>query len=313
MIPISQSALPMVCPWCPLPSLQGAQPQAVGTGQVWLTGAGHLLITDSQGHRLGYAGTQFVNEIPGATDNPIDGGLGIALEPIYTLPLSQTYSILLDGQTLTQTQTASLVQFGPDYAIGADDILLDPTTQDHLVIAPDGSQVVYQPSTSKAVTLRLATDSPTQGYQFQFAGTDLTAGQPVTATVDTASGQLVYNNRKAGNGTYDLSLAVVVNKLPAGEVYRRSHRSGLQSDPCPPTELVALGRVSVASFNVAAWLFGLVDDLAAVRSDHDMVLRGQVNRDIVCRRWRSPARTGPGGAIRVWVSVCPSAGWCSSG
>jgi hypothetical protein len=128
------------------------------------------------------------------------------LEPIYTLPLSQTYSILLDGQTLTQTQTASLVQFGPGYATGADDILLDPTTQDHLVIAPDGSQVAYQPSTSKAVTLKLATDSPTQGYQFQLAGTDLTAGQPVTATVDTASGQLVYNNRKAGNGIYDLDL-----------------------------------------------------------------------------------------------------------
>jgi hypothetical protein len=132
--------------------------------------------------------------------------LGIALEPIYTLPLSQTYSILLDGQTLTQTQTASLVQFGPDYAIGADDILLDPTMQDHLVIAPDGSQVVYQPNHSKAVTLKLATDSPTQGYQFQFTGADLTAGQPVTATVDTASGQLVYNNRKAGNGAYDLGL-----------------------------------------------------------------------------------------------------------
>ncbi|HTP07950.1 MAG TPA: hypothetical protein VMP08_06850, partial [Anaerolineae bacterium] len=138
--------------------------------------------------------------------NPIDGGLGIALEPIYTLPLSQTYSILLDGQTLTQTQTVSLVQFGPGYAIGADNIPLNPTTRDHLVIAPDGSQVVYQPNHSKAVTLKLATDSPTQGYQFQFMGADLTAGQPVTATVDTAGGQIVYNNRKAGNGAYDLGL-----------------------------------------------------------------------------------------------------------
>jgi hypothetical protein len=206
VIPISQSTLPMVCPWCSTSSLQSAQPETVGTGQVWLTGAGHLLITDPQGHRLGYVGSQLVNEIPGATDNPIDGGLGIALEPIYTLPLSQTYSILLDGQALTQIQTASLVQFGPDYAIGADDIPLDSTTQDHLEIASDGGQVVYQPNHNKAVTLRLATDSPTQGYQFQFAGTGLTAGQPVTATVDTASGQLVYNNRKAGNGTYDLGL-----------------------------------------------------------------------------------------------------------
>jgi hypothetical protein len=122
------------------------------------------------------------------------------------LPLNQAYSILLDGPTLTQTQTTSLVQFGPDYATGADDILLDPTTQDHLVVAPDGSQIAYQPSTSKAVTLRLATDSPAQGYQFQIAGADLTAGQPVTATVDTASGQLVYNNRQAGNGSYNLGL-----------------------------------------------------------------------------------------------------------
>jgi uncharacterized delta-60 repeat protein len=267
VIPISQSALPLVCPWCPPWPLQNAQPQSAGTGQVWLTGAGHLLITDSQGHRLGYAGPQFVNEIPEATDNPIDGGLGIALEPIYTLPLSQTYSILLDGQTLTQTQTASLMQFGPGYATGADDIPLDQTTQDHVVIAGDGSQVVYQPSNSKAVTLRLATDSLNQGYQFQFAGADLTASQPVTATVDTAGGQLVYNNRKAGNGAYDLGLV-------------RANASGQQTFSHAGLSVLAtdIHYLQYAAWNGTGALTLLIDHGGDGTIDETVLLSNQASR-----------------------------------
>ena len=56
--PISESALPMVCPWCLFTGLsRSAQPQAPATGQVWLTGAGHLLLTDSQGHPRSSPGT----------------------------------------------------------------------------------------------------------------------------------------------------------------------------------------------------------------------------------------------------------------
>lgn len=203
--PISTFAQTLDCPWCLFSQGLSAQPQAAGSAQVWLTG-GHGLITDSQGRRMGYAGMEFVNEMPGAIANFVPGGLGVEMEPIYTIPLTETYSILLDGQTLTDTQTASLVQFGPGYASGAQDIPAGPSTQDQVVIAADGSEVAYQASSNKQVTLLLATDSPTDGYQFQFEGADLTAGQPVTGTMDAANGQLIYNNHEAGDGAYDLAI-----------------------------------------------------------------------------------------------------------
>lgn len=203
--PISTYAQTPDCPWCLFSQGQSAKPQVAGEGQVWLSG-GHGLMTDSQGRRIGYVGTQFVNEIPGASANFVPGGLGVEMEPIYTLPLTETYSILLDGQTLTQTETVSLVQFGPGYASGAQDIPADPSTQDHLVIAADGSEVVYQAGSDKEVTLLLATDGTSEGYQFQFEGADMTAGQPVTGTVDAANGLLVYNNHEAGGGEYNITI-----------------------------------------------------------------------------------------------------------
>ncbi|MBE2232837.1 MAG: hypothetical protein IAE85_05025 [Anaerolinea sp.] len=202
--PISTFAQTPECPWCLFSQVRGAQSQAAN-GQLWLTG-GHGLMTDSQGRRIGYVGAQFVNEIPGASANFAPGGLGVAMQPIYTLPLTETYSILLDGQMLTRTQTASVVQFGPGYASGAQEIPIRPETQDRLLIAADGSQVIYRASSDKEVTLLLTTDSATEGYQFRFEGVDMAVGQPATGTVDAANGLLLYDNRKAGGSEYDIAV-----------------------------------------------------------------------------------------------------------
>lgn len=164
------------------------------------------MITDSQNRRLGYDGTQLFEEIPGGVANPIDGGLGQS-EPIYTLPLTDTYTIQLDGQTLLQPQFASLLQYGPGYATGVRNISVAPNTLDQIEIATDGRQVVYQPSQSKAVDLLLAVDeNTTQGYTFNFKGVDLTGGQPVSVTVDTANGRLVLDNLAGADGSYDLEV-----------------------------------------------------------------------------------------------------------
>jgi hypothetical protein len=212
VIPLSETALTSVCPWCSPNGInsttQQESLQAAGASeaQVWLTGAQHLLITDSQGRRIGYLGDQTINEIPGATDYVGDGGLGIDEEPIYTLPLTDTYSILLDGQTLTQTQNASLVEFGPGYASGAENILVDSATQDQVGIAPDGTLVSYTASASKQITLLLTTDSSSEGYEFRLEGVYLPAGQPVIGTVDPGSGQLAFDNRNGQDGTYNLAI-----------------------------------------------------------------------------------------------------------
>jgi Tol biopolymer transport system component len=204
IVPISQYAELPVCPWC---SNNGVGTQGASTSsEVRLTGGGHLLITDSQGQRLGYDGNQLVSEIPGAYASAIDAGVGIELEPIYVLPLTETYTILLDGQVLTQTETTAITQFGPGYAVSVDDILLGPASRDELTFTSDGTDLSYQASEGKRVTLTLALENANESYQFQVKGADIGAGQIVTAAVETSTTQLVLNNAQAGGGEYDLNI-----------------------------------------------------------------------------------------------------------
>jgi len=211
IVPISKYAEQPICPWCSgTKALNGSSP----AGQVWLTGAGHLLITDGQGRRIGYVGNQFVNEIPGAYEGAVDGGLGVELEPIYTLPLTDTYTILLDGQMLTQTETVAVTQFGSGYAVSVDGVALEPTSQDHLAIAPDGTQLAYQANEDRETALTLALDSASESNQLQIKGADIGASQTVTLTTHTGSGQLVFDNSQASGGTYDLD---IIRVSAAGE------------------------------------------------------------------------------------------------
>jgi hypothetical protein len=203
VVPISEYAKQPVCPWCSgrITTLDGSS-----SGQVWLAGHGHLLITDSQGQRIGYMGSQFVNEVPGAYAGIIDGGLGIEIEPFYTLPLSDSYSILLDGQTLTQRETVAVAQFGPSYVASIGNMTLEPTSHDGLMFAPDGTELAFQPSDDNEATLTLALDGTSESNQVQIKGADISAGQVVTLTLDSENSQLVFNNLQSSGGEYDLEI-----------------------------------------------------------------------------------------------------------
>lgn len=198
-IPLSTYAQQPQCPWC----------SGGSSSQVSLNGKGHLLITNSQGQRIGYVGSQFVDEIPSAFGSVPPGGLGIPEEPIYTLPVTDTYSTLLDGQILTQTQTVAVTQFGPGYADSADGVTLQPTSHDTLIFASDGTQLGYHSSDTKPVTLTLALDGATQSNQFQIKGVNVGTGQVITTSVDTVQGKLVLNDSQDGGSTYALNITRV--------------------------------------------------------------------------------------------------------
>ena len=241
---ISRMAQTSDCPFCataPAPRAPGNSPQAGGpaaAAQVHLTAGGRLLISDSQGRHIGYVGDQFVNEIPGASENNVGGGLGIEIPPILTIPLTETYQILLDGQTMTRTLTTSLVQFGPGYAAGVQQIPLDPSTLDQATIAADGRRVTYESNAAKQANLLLALDeSETQSYRFELRGLDLAAGAAVSAEVDGPTGQLVYRHHGAGAGVYDIAI-------------RRSNQAGQQRFAHPG---VAIAAGDVHLLDYSAW------------------------------------------------------------
>jgi hypothetical protein len=203
IVPISKYAEQPVCPWCKRGGGSGDR------AEVWLTGPGHLLITDSQGRRLGYFGNQLVSEIPGAYASIIDTGMGVELEPIYVLPLTEKYTILLDGQTLTQPGFADVTQFGPGYAISVDDVPVGTGTRDELSFTQSGTLLSYRVSQGKVITLTFALDELGESYQFQIKEADIGAGQIITAIVVTDTHQLVFSNAQAGGGVYNLDVQCV--------------------------------------------------------------------------------------------------------
>ena len=108
-----------------------------------MDGDGHLLITDSQGRQLGFVIDQYIEKIPGGYGLVSILGTQTMSEAIYIIPLTDTYSILLEGQTLPLTAPASLAQFSPGYGVSVDNVTVSPTTHEQLSIANNGSQVKY--------------------------------------------------------------------------------------------------------------------------------------------------------------------------
>ena len=207
IVPISEYAKQPVCPWCDSDSW-AALPTSLGP-EIWLTGQGHLLITDSQGQRIGYLGDQFINEIAGAFESPIDAGLGVAMEPIYDLPQEDDYQILLDGQTLTEKGETSIAVFAPGYAVSIADITIGPASQDELKVSQDGTAVVYQANEAREPTITIALDSASESRQFTILEADFSAGDTGGMTADLNLGKLEFDNSLSAGGEYNFSYKLI--------------------------------------------------------------------------------------------------------
>ena len=207
MVPISLYRAAPVCPWC-----SGSQQLSIGSFPyegVWLDGAGHLNISDSEGRIVGFVGNKLVNDFGVGAVNIIDAGGDIALEPLYTLPLIETYTILLDGQTLTTTETVAVSLFGEGHAARFENLVLDSATQDLLAISPDGNQIAYQASRDQEVTFTLFLEEGVTSGQFTIRGADVISGQMVALGVDTTSRYLVFTNQQDHSGTYSVAIELV--------------------------------------------------------------------------------------------------------
>ena len=203
VVPVSEYGREPKCPWCDN-ALGKMEPSDAPRQQVWFSGPGHLLISDTQGRRLGYSGVQYISEIPDAYGGVFDGGLGVETEPIYDLPVSAGYSILLDGQTASQTDNVSISQFGPGYAAQLNNIQLRIDSQDHITIAEDGRMMTYESSGHQSATLSMSIDEPEASYGLEVRNAEIDAGQHITVAADETSGKLTYGNAQASDGTYGL-------------------------------------------------------------------------------------------------------------
>jgi hypothetical protein len=167
----------------------------------------HLLITDDQGRRYGYAGKQFVTEIPGVQHRVqfLSSNWKEAEEPVYQIPVGIHFSVTIDGSSLKKPDSTKVLMLGPGYDLAVDGIDLQPGEQDTLTVSPDGRDLQYKTPRSQSPDLELGFEESGADHALQIKGHHVNGGGELHLTIDPDNGKLTINTPTASSaGAYDL-------------------------------------------------------------------------------------------------------------
>jgi hypothetical protein len=205
IVPISLYNQSPHCPWC-RPNLAQVDQRIY----IWPTGAGQIVLENDTGQRIGYIDDQYIDTLGDADAFWIDGGLGHNQEPIYTLPATHTVKIRLSGAAPsnvanTDAVTKTINQFGSNYSVTINNLMLDASVEDALQIAADGSQIVYEAGTRRSADFIFRDEDATQSLQVELVGVDIGAQQAISTTLEM-DGSVKLSYAEADAGVYGLSL-----------------------------------------------------------------------------------------------------------
>ena len=208
------------CPFCDGSSTSSTGAKLAVTAQqhnqIFLDGDGHLLITDDDGHRLGYVDGKLVNEIPGARYMLYRMGVGVdAPEPVYWIPAGLDVTISLDGSTLAEESATDLVMIGPGFSIGVEGISLQPGQVDTVYFMPTDQMVYYETDKDESPTLLVAIeDQGAADYYFEVLGADMQGGGAIALVLDSKAGDLLINTDKLTNeGSFDFYMTRITDDV----------------------------------------------------------------------------------------------------
>jgi hypothetical protein len=177
-----------------------------------------LLITDDAGRRLGYVDGRIVNEIPGAQVLPWRMGVNInAPEPRYLVPASSNITVTLDGRHLAEPTTTDLFFFAPGFAIGIEQVDLQPGRADAVNFYPRDEILIYQTDSSQSPYLVVALENQGKAqkadYYFEVQGADMQDGGVIGIGLDSKSGNLaVLAEALTGDGTFNFVMNRVTDE-----------------------------------------------------------------------------------------------------
>ena len=190
-----------------------ANVQSDNMDEIWLdggdTGHGHLLITDAQGHRLGYVGGQVVNEIPGArVDQSFqDEDWLVSEEPTYYVPDGTQFTITVDGTSLKSADQEAVGVIGPYFDLSVDNINLHPGEKDTLDIGADATKWSFQSSQEQMPDIGLGISDDTADWTFDIKGDQVPANSTINLGLPDEGGSMTFGTA-AGAGQGSFSLAV---------------------------------------------------------------------------------------------------------
>ncbi|MDQ6914892.1 MAG: hypothetical protein M3155_03680 [Actinomycetota bacterium] len=214
------------CPFCPaagkLPAARGrGRPPVLRPGsyeEITVAGDsvnhGHLVMTDSAGHRTGFVNGKVVNEIPGAQVVPLmlTQNWAEAPEPLYRIPRGVAYTVAIDGGALKAADAESLSLIGPGYAATVGNLILKPGQRDQLQLTGAGTSLTYRTGAGQTQRphLQIGLDRAGRDYSFTVTTPAIPGGSALTAVAQPATGQLRLDAAgvKAA-GTYNLAVTQV--------------------------------------------------------------------------------------------------------
>lgn len=187
--------------------------------EIFLDGEGRLFITDDAGNRLGYVDGRMVNEIPGAQVLPWRMGVNInAPEPRYILPAATNITITIDGRHLTEPTLTDLFIFAPGFAIGIEQIDLQPGRADEVNFYPRDEILIYETDSTQSPYLVVALENQGRDkkadYYFEVQGADMQDGGVIGIGLDSRSGNLtILAERLTSDGVFNFVMNRITDEV----------------------------------------------------------------------------------------------------
>ena len=175
------------------------------------TNHAHLLISDDQGHKIGFENGKFVEDMSGAKallPQADQDWLGTP-EPIYRIPVGTKVTVAIDGSSLQGEDTENVTVTAPGIYTTVDNLKMAQGQKDELSLNGDGSAlgVKTDPNQTDAPVLGLGFSADTADYGFAITNKDLTGGSSIAFNLDQKAGKLnLDTSGTKGNGTYAVSV-----------------------------------------------------------------------------------------------------------
>ena len=160
----------------------------------------HLLITDDQGRRIGYVGSRFVNEIPGASAvRQRTAAGGAHHEPVYRIPAELSLTVTIDGRGLRVADTEYLSMIGPGRDAGIDNLRIRPGDVHSFEVSGAVGRFVYRsaPGQTESPLFHIGLVGAGKGYRIGVKEVSLAPGSLITSQNDRAQGTLTFQDSGA--------------------------------------------------------------------------------------------------------------------
>ncbi len=171
----------------------------------------HLLIVDEQGRRLGYVGSRFVSEIPGASavrPKTAAGWRG-RQEPLYRIPAHLNLNVTIDGSGLRHADTEYLSMIGPNRDAAIDNLRIRPGDRNTFQVSGAVGRFAYRSAAGQTQSplFHVGLAGSGKAYRIGIKAISLQPGSLLTSQNDRANGTLTFHDAGAGAQTFRITLA----------------------------------------------------------------------------------------------------------